>query len=530
MSLLDEVQLLEALASACGADSVITDAQDRSFFAADVYAEGARPLCVIRPPSVAALSDALLAAHRAGLAIHPRGGGMSYTDAYLPQSTQSLLVDTSGLDRILAIDARNLFCTVEAGVTWAALDAALAPHGVRARFWGPMSGLTATVGGGVSHGAITFGSGQVGAAGAAVLGLTVVLADGRIVKTGMDAQAGALPFLRGYGPDLTGLFCHDGGALGVKAEITLALEPRPAVTDGVSFLFDDFASMSACVEAIARAGLASEVVATDADVMRMGVATRTFSEDLATGLRIFRAAPDVVSGLARLARVALGGRRFFERAAYAAHFVVEGASPAETQLKLERARALAGPGAHETSNAMPLFLRASPFNPLPVTAADGRRLLALNAIMPFGALEALHRDVEALVKAEKPALEAAGGTVMFVFTTLGLNAFLYEPFFYWKDSLALVHQRRTPEALRAGWPEHPDNPAARALVEAMKAKFVALFRAHGAAHVQIGRVYPWTADRQPEHMALMAEIKALVDPAGRMNPGVLGLSPAEPAR
>jgi FAD/FMN-containing dehydrogenase len=524
---MDDAQILAAFVTACGADGVLSDTQERRFHAGDVYAEGATPLCVIRPTSIAALSQALAIAHGAGLAIHPRGGGMSYTDAYLPQTERAIVVDTSGLDQIVAIDARGLFCTAQAGVTWAALDAALAPHGVRARFWGPMSGYTATIGGGVSHGAITYGSGNVGAAGSAVLGLTVVLADGRILRTGMDAQAGAAPFLRGYGPDLTGLFCHDGGALGVKAEITLALEPRPKATDGVSFLFDDFAAMTACVEAIARAGLASEVVATDADVMRLGVATRTLNEDLATGWRIFRAAPDPFTGLARLARVAAGGRRFFERAAYAAHFVVEGESAAEIRLKLEQVRARAGAGAHETSNAMPLFLRAAPFNPLPVTSADGRRLLALNAILPFSALEALHRHVQALLAAHKPALEAAGGTVMFVFTTLGRNAFLYEPFFYWKDSLSLVHQRRTPDAMRASWPEHPDNPQARALVEAMKAKFVALFRKHGAAHVQIGRVYPWAADREPENLALMREIKGLVDPSNRMNPGVLGLAPLE---
>lgn len=520
----DDARALAALTQVCAPDELILDAGERAFLAADVAGTGAVPLAAIRPRTVAALSAALAAAHAEGLAIHPRGGAMSYTDAFLPQSSRALVVDTSGLDRIVAIDPVNLFATVEAGVTWAQLDAALAPHGLRARFWGPMSGGTATVGGGVSHGAITFGSGEAGAAGGSVLGLTVVLADGAILRTGMDAQAGASPFFRGYGPDLTGLFCHDCGALGVKAEITLALQPRASHVDGVSFLFDDFAGMLGAMQAISRARLATEVVGTDAAVMRMGVAHRSLKDDLITGWQVFRAAPDPVTGAGRLARLALHGRDFFARAAFAAHFVTEADSAAELKLKLERMRRLAGPGAHETSNAMPLALRAMPFPPLPVTAADGRRLAALNAIVPFGAAPALHADMAALVARRSPQLAAVKAELMFVFTTLGRNGFLYEPFFYWEDSLTPFLDRRSPDSLKAGWPARPDNPAARAAVAEARDECLAIFRRHGAAHVQIGRVYPWLADRDAASLAAIRGLKAQFDPHGRMNPGALGLT------
>lgn len=519
----DDARALAALTRACTPYELITDAQERAFHAADVAGTGTVPLAVIRPRSVAALSAALAAADAEGLAVHPRGGAMSYTDAFLPQHARSIVVDTSGLNRIVGIDPVNLFATVEAGVTWAQLDAALAPHGLRARFWGPMSGGTATVGGGVSHGAITFGSGEAGAAGASVLGLTVVLADGSILRTGMDAQAGAAPFFRGYGPDLTGLFCHDCGALGIKAEITLALQPRASHVDGVSFLFDDFAGMLGAMQAISRAGLASEVVGTDAAVMRMGVAQRTLKDDLATGWQVFRAAPDPVTGAARLARLALHGREFFARAAFAAHFVAEADSAAELRLKLERMRRLAGSGAHETSNAMPLALRAMPFPPLPVTAGDGRRLAALNAIVPFGTAPGLHADMAALAARLAPELAAVKAELMFVFTTLGRNGFLYEPFFYWEDSLTPFLDRRSPDALKATWPARADNPQARAAVAAARDDCLALFRRHGAAHVQIGRVYPWLADRDPSSLAVIRSLKAQLDPKGLMNPGVLGL-------
>ena len=72
---------------------------------------------------------------------------MSYTDAYLPDRPGGVMVDLRRLDRVREIQVEDLYVTVEAGCTWAALDAALEPHGLRAIFWGPMSGARATLGG-----------------------------------------------------------------------------------------------------------------------------------------------------------------------------------------------------------------------------------------------------------------------------------------------------------------------------------------------------------------------------------------------
>ena len=50
--------------------------------------------------------------------------------------------------------------------------------------------------------------------------------EGQVIHTGMDAQAKHVPFFRNYGPDITGLFTHDAGALGIKTGVTLALEEQ----------------------------------------------------------------------------------------------------------------------------------------------------------------------------------------------------------------------------------------------------------------------------------------------------------------
>lgn len=522
-----DARLMAALRQIVGEDGLILDPAERAFLAADVYAEGVLPLAAVRPPSAEATAALLRLCAAEGVAVHPRGGAMSYTDAFAPSRARALVLDTGALDRIVEINARDLYVTVECGATWAALDAALSPHGVRAAFWGPMSGATATIGGGVSHGAATFGSGHVGASGAAVLGLEVALTDGSLLRTGHDAIPGAKPFLRQYGPDLTPLFVHDGGAFGVKTKITLALVPRAGAVGGLSFVFGRFDAMAEAVERVARADLASEIIATDKAVLAMAMGARNWKEDLTLGLSVLRAAPDPARGFSRLARIALEGRRALANAAYAAHFVIEGRDGRDLAGKIEAARALIGARGTETAPAFPLALRAMPFPPLPVTAMDGRRLLALHGVLSFSALAAAHAEIAALTEAAAPELAAAKAQLMFVFTTLGRNAFLYEPFLYWEDALAPYHVRRSPEALRQNWPERADNPAARALIERLKAEFVALFRRHGAAHLQIGRVYPWFAAREGANAALFHDLKRQLDPKGVLNPGVLGLPAGE---
>ena len=92
---------------------------------------------------------------------------------------------------------------------------ALKPLGLRLPFFGTFSGRGATVGGGLSNGALFLGTARYGTSAEIVLGMQVVLADGSILHTGQTAISTAKrPFTRTFGPDTTGLFTHDAGALG----------------------------------------------------------------------------------------------------------------------------------------------------------------------------------------------------------------------------------------------------------------------------------------------------------------------------
>ena len=515
----DGTALLNALNSVAGAAAVITNADERRFQSQDAAAEGALPLAVVRPKTVEALAAAVAATTAAGYAVHPRGGGMSYTDAFLPQSERAVLFDLTGLDRIVTINAEDLWVTVEAGCTWAMLDAALAPHGVRARFWGPFSGHTATVGGSIAQGTATFGSGRNGISGDNLLGLDVVLADGRILSTGSGGQPGHSPFFRQYGPDLTGLFAQDAGALGLKARVTLPLEPRPAFVGGLSFLFADFTSLAAAMRAVSREALASEVFALDPVVARHFAGDSGGArQDLAMLFRIGAAERGPVRALAAMVRAAAAGRRFLGRQGYHCHIIAE-ANDARTLATLHAGIRAHCSAAAELPATVPAMVRAMPFAPLPVLTPGGERMLPLHGLVPWSAAAALDAAISDLVASRRLALDAAQVTVASSFFAVGRGVLLYEPVLYWPDDRSLYQERRAP----ADAPRHPANPAARAAVAELKTALIGAFWDAGATHLQIGRLYPWLRDRDPAFLALVAALKHEVDPHGLINPGALGL-------
>ena len=515
--------LLEELLGLLGDDGLLLDERLRREYSADVYSAGATCAAVVRPADRTALATAVGLLSAAGYAIIPRGGGLTYTGGYTPPHTRSVILDTSRLDRIVEVAAEDMFVTVEAGVTWKRIHDTLEPLGLRLPFFGTFSGARATVGGGLSNGALFHGTARHGTGADGVLGLEVVLADGSTLRTG-QAGFGGRPFYRTYGPDLTGLFLHDGGAFGVKVQATLRVIRAPEHTGCASFAVPGIAAAALLLAEIARSGAAEDAYVFDPASTRRNLDGVDLKRALATLGGVVRGQSGWFAGLKAGARLVAAGRHFTPEDACSVHVTCSGRSGAAVEADLAACRAIAAAaGAAEIPNSIPMAVRADPFPPPQALGNDGERWAALNAKVAHSDAVALVEDAEALLAGHAEAMARHGIWMSRLLIAVSNHAFSYEPVFHWNDAWLPIHRATALPSTVAKHPEPGPNPEARELVHRLRAEMVALFARHGAASNQVGRTYPWLDMAEPATRRLLEALKAGVDPRGAMNPGVLGL-------
>lgn len=519
--------LIDTLGDLLGPEGLLTDDESRRLYSADLFAAGGLVTAVIRPDSTEQLSAAVAKIAKAGMAILPRGGGLTYVQGYVSKAEGAVAVDLRRMNHILEINERDMLITVEAGVTWMSIHEALTPLGLRLPFFGTFSGRGATVGGGLSNGALFLGTARYGTAAEIVLGLQVVLADGSILHTGQTSiRTATRPFTRTFGPDTTGLFVHDAGALGIKAQLTFRMMRAPAFTDYLSFGFQD---RDAAVEAICEIGrseLAEDCYMMDPDKTRTALAAPSdLVKDTRTLLKVVAQEKGLFRGLKAGAQLAMAGRDFVEEGCHSLHLVLAGRSREAVEQDMALARAITAKlGGKELPNSIPRAGRADPYSPLDaVLGPSGDRWIALNAKVAHSDAHKLVDAVEALIARHQPELDARGVVVSRLLTVIGNHVFSYEPVFNWHDRWLPMHGISISREMKARVSEPADNPDARALVMKVRADIVELFASMGAQSNQIGRTYHYADIMRPESRALLQGIKNLVDPENRVNPGALGL-------
>ena len=517
--------LQDMLARLVGAEHVRDDAASRALFGEDIGAPGRGQVAlVVAPGTVDELSRVVAASTRAGYAIAPRGAGLSYTAGYVPAIARTVALDMRRMDRVLAVNAQDMTVTVEAGCSWSQLLAALAPLGLRTPFWGPMSGITSTVGGGVSQLNAMLGAGQHGTSSESVVAMTVVLADGRVLRTGARGADGQSPFYRHFGPDLAGLFCGDCGALGIKAEITLRLMRNPAHEGFASFSFKSGPALLDAMAEIARAGLAAEMCAFDPGLTRVRLQRESMASDLKKLAAVVGKQKSLMKGLVEVGRIALAGRDFIGADDYPLHLIAEGRCAAAVEFDLAEARRVAARfGGQEIANTIAKVIRAQPFPPAnSILGPAGERWLPIHGQVPLSAAGAVFAGIQAVFAEMRDEFERHGIYTGYLFSSMSTNALILEPVFYWPDERAPIHEAAIEPEHLARLPVLPPNPAARAVVLAAKARVIAVYQRHGCGHFQIGRTYPYRPSRERASWEFLAAIKREVDPAGLLNPGVLG--------
>lgn len=239
--------IVRELRERIGADSVLTAAADRIAHSFDgTFAEGV-PDAVVVPDSTEAVSRVLAIACREHIPVVPQGMGSGLAAGAVPLGG-GIALSLARMDRILDIDLRNRTASAEAGVITAELAERVEAVGL---FYPPDPGSIkhSTLGGNVACNAGGPRCLKYGVTGDYVLGLTVVLADGRVLRLGGKAIANA----RGY--HLVQLFVGSEGTLGVITEVVVKLIARPGHVRTALAVFPRLGEAAQAITGILTAGV-----------------------------------------------------------------------------------------------------------------------------------------------------------------------------------------------------------------------------------------------------------------------------------
>jgi glycolate dehydrogenase FAD-linked subunit len=238
--------IVDALVSVVGSNAVLTRAEDVVPYSFDgTAALNERPSAVVFPQTTDQVVRCIQLAGTHDTPIVTRGSGTGLSGGSVPTPGCVVLCLTQ-MDAILAVDPRNLTLRAQPGVITQRIDDAAAQHGL---FYPPDPGSLriSTIGGNVAENSGGLRGLKYGVTRDYVMGLEVVLADGRIARLGNAC----VKDVAGY--SLKDLFIGSEGTLGVITEVLLKLVPRPAARRTMLALYDRIEDAAETVSAIVAA-------------------------------------------------------------------------------------------------------------------------------------------------------------------------------------------------------------------------------------------------------------------------------------
>ncbi|MDA1285756.1 MAG: FAD-binding protein [Proteobacteria bacterium] len=203
------------------------------------------PDAVLYPETTVEVSTALAICHRHDCPVIPWGTGTSL-EGHALAVNGGVTIDLSRMSRVLQINTDDMDAVVQPGITREALNTELRATGL---FFPIDPGANASIGGMASTRASGTTAVRYGTMRENVLALEVVLADGRVIRTGTRARKSSA----GY--DLTAMFVGAEGTLGLITELTLRLHGQPEAVSAAICVFDDIDTAVATVIATIQMGI-----------------------------------------------------------------------------------------------------------------------------------------------------------------------------------------------------------------------------------------------------------------------------------
>jgi len=239
----------EKLKAIVGEGNYFEEYEDLLCYSYDAtYLTGETPAIVLFPTTTGQVSDIMKIAYDQEIPVIPRGAGTCIAGNYMPVDNRTIIIELKRMNKIVEIDRENLTATVEAGVITLEFAQAVERLGL---FYppDPASQKNSTIGGNVALNAGGPRGAKYGNTLAYVLGLEVVLADGRILKTGSKC----LKQSSGY--NLTKLFVGSEGTLGIVTRVILKLLPKPEAKKTMLAIFNKLDEAAQAVSGIIAGGI-----------------------------------------------------------------------------------------------------------------------------------------------------------------------------------------------------------------------------------------------------------------------------------
>ncbi|MDO5537920.1 MAG: FAD-linked oxidase C-terminal domain-containing protein [Desulfovibrionaceae bacterium] len=236
--------LIKEFEEMLGKDNVFSSEADRRTYAYDAAVlNPVVPAFVVRPTSKELLAKCVTKLYEEGIPMTVRGSGTNLSGGTIPDTSDTVVILTSALNRILEINTNDLYAVVEPGVVTADLAAAVAAKGL---FYPPDPGSmsVSSIGGNIMENAGGLRGLKYGVTKDYVMGVEFVDATGATVKSGSRT----VKCVTGY--NLAGMLVQSEGTLGVLTESIMKLVPPPRASKACLAEFDHIQKAAEAVAGI----------------------------------------------------------------------------------------------------------------------------------------------------------------------------------------------------------------------------------------------------------------------------------------